>query len=296
MKRLLLFLIFSSVALGESVEQQIFLNSFNAGELSPLMNARVDLPKYRLGAKTVENMLVRAQGPITRRPGTKYIASVKNASHNTRIIPYEASTEFAYVIELGDEYARFYRNGAQVQSVGSAYEIVTPWDHTDVFELQFAQDANSMRIVHPDYEPYKLARAGHASWTCTAIGSTTGPFLDENTDTTWTLTPSATTGTGIDVVSTDNLFDSDHVGGLFQITHLLAADSVSKQFWSNGDANSASVTIQKYRYYDVMTSGAWKGTFKIQRSYDAGTTWLDVYSVTYSWNGNIQFAPVRDGS
>ncbi|KKL62756.1 hypothetical protein LCGC14_2182040, partial [marine sediment metagenome] len=152
MKRLI-FLLLCATACGRTTVQTVNLNNFSAGELSPMMNSRVDFPKYKLGAKTLENMLVTSQGPIQRRPGTKYIASVKTAADPTRIIPLQFSAEFSYIIELGDKYARFYRNGAQIQSAGSPYEIVTPWDKTDVFELQWAQDANEMRIVHPDYEP-----------------------------------------------------------------------------------------------------------------------------------------------
>ena len=452
---LLLCLILCSIASGQSVEQTIFLNAFNAGELSPLMNSRVDFPKYRLGASTLENMLVRTQGPITRRPGTKYIASVKDADDDTRLIPFEKSDEYAYIIELGDEYARFYRSGAQIMDGTDPYEIVTPWDESDVFELQFAQDADTMRIVHPDYEPYILARTDHDEWTCVPIDSTTGPFIDENTDKALTITPSgtgigdgndlyitggdssasiyaaryvtqtftasasytssgiqlrlmrqgtpgtvtvtllATTGgkptgaalatgttngntlpywkgsegewrqiewasnfsivsgtvyaavvkasgttssdavywwldqstptytggsyglssdsgsnwtmnTGIDLLfdvvvndvnsslidlaATGSIFDANHVGALYQISHLLSAESTTKRFAASGDSNSTSVTVQKYRYYDVITAGLWSGSFKIQRSYDAGVTWEDVYGITYNYNGNIQFA------
>jgi len=286
-----LLAIFSTIALGVTIKQSVSLTSFNAGELSPLMQSRVDFAGHKSGAKTLQNMLVRAQGPVSRRPGTKYIASIKDDTDATRLIPFEYSTSDAYIIELGDGYARFYRSGAQILSGENAYEIVTPWDESDVFELQFCQDAETMRIVHPDYEPYKLTRTGHTSWTCTAINSTTGPFLDENNDTTWTLTSNKTTGTGATITSTDDLFlpDPNYVGALFQISHSLAAGSVTKLFWSYGDSTSDSITVQKYRYYDVITSGSWAGTFKIQRSY-GDDVWEDVYSIRYTYNGNIQYS------
>ena len=459
---LLLCLILYSIASGQSVEQTIFLNAFNAGELSPLMNSRVDFPKYRLGASTLENMLVRTQGPITRRPGTKYIASVKDADDDTRLFPFEKSDEYAYIIELGDEYARFYRSGAQIMDGDDPYEIVTPWAESDVFEIQYAQDADTMRLVHPDYEPYVLSRTDHDEWSCVPIDSTTGPFIDENNDKEWTLTPSGTgygdgfdyyavgedssspiyytkfltqtftatdtytssgvklklfrstrppgtitvtlkattggkptgnalatgttdgdslptgdTSTGVwrqiqwssnvsiteaavyaiivnisntyssywynvrwrmdgtdpsytggsggysldsgtnwtmttdvdfmfdvvvyddeDVVNSNLItvtasaptFDANHVGALYQISHLLEAGSTTARFAASGDSNSTSVIVQKYRYYDVITAGLWAGQFNIQRSYDSGVTWEDVYGITYNYNGNIQFA------
>lgn len=184
--------IVSTIALG-SVMRRVELTSFNAGQMSPLMNARSDFAKTRSGARTLQNMLVRAQGPVQRRPGTKYIATVKDSNDPVRLIPFEYSTTDAYIIELGDLYARFYRNGAQILDPNNdPYEIVTPWDANDVFELQFAQDAEMMRIVHPDYQPYKLTRTGHAAWTCGPIMFETGPFWNENKDVTSTITPNGT--------------------------------------------------------------------------------------------------------
>uniref|UniRef100_A0A6M3KBH5 Putative tail protein n=2 Tax=viral metagenome TaxID=1070528 RepID=A0A6M3KBH5_9ZZZZ len=280
-KPILLITIFCTVAMGATLTQKVTLNSFNAGELSPLMNSRVDFPQYKSGAKTLQNMLVRTQGPITRRPGTKYIASVKDANDPTRLISFEYSTEDAYIIEIGDDYARFFTDGAPVNEPngsGKPYEIVTPWDANDVFELQYVQDAGTMRIVHPDYEPYKLTRpddTNDANWTCTAVSSTTGPFLDENNDTTWTLTPSATTGDGIDIVSTDPLFDDGHVGALFRISHWLESDSaIHGYFRSEGDVQcSVTNKCQRWRYYDVTTGGIWRGTIYVQKSYTEITRW-----------------------
>lgn len=286
-----LIAILSATAIGVTVNVPLNLQSFNAGELSPLMNARSDYAKYPAGAKTLQNMLVRSQGPITRRPGTKYIASVKDATDTIRIIPFEYSTTDAYIIELGDYYARFYRNGGQILDPNtSPYEINTPWDSNDVNEIQFAQDAQVMRLVHPDYEPQKLTRTAHTSWTCVDVNSITGPFLDENNDATWTLDPCDTTG-DINIVSTDPLFDANHVGALWRLSHWLEANtSIHGYFRTEGNKTSSSTpTCQKWRRYSVTTGGTWRGGFTIQKSYDAGATWINVFYQYMQYGGNIQF-------
>ena len=79
-------------------------------------------------------------------------------------------------------------------SYGAAYAVSTPYDGNDLALLQYAQLNDVMYLVHPDYQPYKLIRAGHTDWTMTAIDFETGPFLPIN-DTSTTITPSATTGT-----------------------------------------------------------------------------------------------------
>ena len=90
------------------------LIAFNAGELSPLLDARVDVEKYRKGCRTLSNFLVMKHGGAKRRPGMEYIDEVKDSSAKTRVIPFNFSTNTAYVLELGNNYMRFYKDGAQL--------------------------------------------------------------------------------------------------------------------------------------------------------------------------------------
>ncbi len=45
------------------------------------------------------------------------------------------------------------------------YQISSPFLTADLFELQTAQSADVMYIVHRNYAPRKLARTGHTNWT-----------------------------------------------------------------------------------------------------------------------------------
>jgi len=114
MKKILIFLLFCSVAFAEN-PYRVF-NNFNAGELSPLLNARDDLAKYQSGCQIMENMIPLPQGGATKRPGTKYIAEVKTSSLATRILPFEFSTSQSYILELGNQYMRFFADGAAVNT------------------------------------------------------------------------------------------------------------------------------------------------------------------------------------
>jgi len=91
------------------------LTNFTAGELSPRLDARVDFSKYYNGCAVLENMMVWPQGGATRRPGTRYVADVKDHDKKVRLVPFEFSTEQAYAIEFGDRYARFYMNKGQIK-------------------------------------------------------------------------------------------------------------------------------------------------------------------------------------
>ena len=56
------------------------------------------------------------------------------------------------------------------------YQISTPYVEADLFELRYAQSADTMYIVHPSYDIRVLSRTGSAAWTlstATIIGSPT---------------------------------------------------------------------------------------------------------------------------
>ena len=90
------------------------ITNFTAGELSPLMEARMDLAQYANGCRLLKNFLVHPQGGIYRRGGTKHVASVKTSSKKTRLVPFEFSTTQAYILEFGENYIRFYKDQGQI--------------------------------------------------------------------------------------------------------------------------------------------------------------------------------------
>jgi len=92
--------------------------SFAGGELSPKVQARVDLQKYASGAKQLRNFIVAPQGSACKRPGLQYIATAKDSTHPVRVITFEAASNKVYRIELGHQYARFYKSGAQINTSG----------------------------------------------------------------------------------------------------------------------------------------------------------------------------------
>jgi len=222
------------------------ISSFTAGEISPRLEGRVTLEKYKEGLSELTNMVVLPQGGVTRRPGTQFLSEVKDSAVKTRIVPFQFKTTDTYILEFGEEYMRVFRDGEQVlegapgtitaitnanpgvvtitghtitegeeiyitgvggmtelnnrnylavnvtantftlqdlfendvdttsfaafTSGGTAdavYEIVTPYVEADLFNLRIAQSADTMYIVHPNYDIRILARDDHNDWTIT---------------------------------------------------------------------------------------------------------------------------------
>ena len=89
-------------------------SSFSAGEISPLLEGRTGLEKYKEGLADLTNMIVMPTGGTKRRPGTEYLGEVKSSSVKSRLIPFQFKSTDTYILEFGNEIMRVYRNGAQV--------------------------------------------------------------------------------------------------------------------------------------------------------------------------------------
>lgn len=167
-------------------------SNFTAGEISPYLFSRVDLEKYRNGCYSLQNFIVQRYGGIRKRGGTEYINEVKDSSKSVRLVSFVYSVTQAYVLEFGDLYVRFYTNGGILESSpGVAVEVATPFDQDEIWDLQFAQSADVLYIVHPDFHPKTLSRTSATTFVLADMEFEDGPYLDLN-DTSTTLTPAST--------------------------------------------------------------------------------------------------------
>ena len=200
------------------------LTNFTGGELSPRLDGRNDIAKYNSGCKTLENMIVYPHGSASRRSGTQFVAEVKDSTKKTRLISFEFSTVQTYILEFGDQYIRFYKDNGVILDGGSPYEISSPYLEAELFDIKFAQSADTMYICHPNHNPRKLTRTGHTNWTLTNDVIINGPFMDHNIETT-TLSPShknvgqttTVTASAVTGINVNQGFLSTDVGRLLHI-------------------------------------------------------------------------------
>jgi hypothetical protein len=198
--------------------------SFNTGEVSPLFYGVTDNPRYKKGLETCLNYLPTLQGPLIRRPGTKYCANVKDSNDPPRLIPFQFSTTQNYILEIGNQYIRFYANNGQMITSGNTYKLVgsdaylgdfgffatrdvntaqaqeiisssvlvpngsilelqTPYNSADDLSLlRWAQNGDTMYLVHPKYSPYKLQRQTQNNWKLQKVIFIDGPYLPLNSN------------------------------------------------------------------------------------------------------------------
>lgn len=256
------------------------LTNFTAGELSGRLFGRADLAKYHNGARRLENMIVQPHGGAARRPGTRFLAEVKDSSKATRLIPFQFSTTQTYVLEFGHQYVRFYRDGDQLMDDGSLkssggsatpLELVSPYGSTDLADLKFTQSADTLFLCHPDYAPRELRRASDVSWSFVAFDFQDGPYLTEeqsNPGGSIELEPSATTGSGVTLTATGGSpFASTDVG---RLVRLKVGDRAIAAFEEHGEGSHTRVMSENH---DLRTGN--EITITGTANYD-GT-----YTVTY---------------
>lgn len=240
------------------------IGNFNSGELSPMLDGRVDFNKYASGASELENFIPTVQGPIVRRGGTRFVHEVKNSAQRVFLYTFEFSVDQAYVIEFGNLYARFYTwdavtkvRGILESSPGVPVEVVTPYTTADLFnadgtpKLGLAQSGDILYIAHPLYQQRMLSRTSAIAFSLDLYEAKGGPWQILN-DTATTVYASAETG-AVTLTASAAIFSASDVGSLFYLesrdTNAIAAWEVSKSVTAGMRRRSDSKT------YEALNSG-----------------------------------------
>ena len=92
---------------------RVVQNALNSGELSPRLQMREDYERYANGLKTCRNFIPLPTGGLITQYGQQWIAQTKDAAL-AYLWSFEYSTTQAYVIEAGNLYFRFYRDGGRI--------------------------------------------------------------------------------------------------------------------------------------------------------------------------------------
>lgn len=172
--------------------REIYTN-FSKGEVSPKVEGRPDIVAFKEGTAVSENMLLLKQAGETRRPGLRFIAEVKDSDKGTILIPFEAGLSSVFMIEVGSEYMRFYKDKTQLEaSPGIPVEIVTPYNDTNLRAIHFTQSVDVLFLFQAKFRQRRLNRIGDLQWALIDIVHRPPPSFEKDTDisdTTLTIDP-----------------------------------------------------------------------------------------------------------
>lgn len=159
-----------------------FQNNFTTGEISPQVQARVDIGKYEGACRKILNGIVMAQGGVTKRPGTRFVA----VAHGDGILfPFVYSQTQTYALLFTNKKVMFFTQGGVVTTSAESntpYEISSPYALADLPLLKFAQSADVMYLVHPKYKPRRLCRYDHTDWKFEDVSFMPGIEAPANVD------------------------------------------------------------------------------------------------------------------
>lgn len=135
--------------------EPVIQRTFAGGELAPVHHARADLAKYQQGAKTVKNFVVRKEGGVSNRAGTRFVEACKTTDAGTRLMRFTMSvTGFDILIEVGAGYFRFYASGERLEVSGvPAWSAVTnyvPGDLVSVAGVNYYAHTASLNQTPPN--------------------------------------------------------------------------------------------------------------------------------------------------
>jgi hypothetical protein len=117
------------------------------------------------------------------------------------------------------------------------YKAVSPYVHTAVQDVDYAQTADVQYLVHLSYDPYKVERLGHTNWVFAAV--TFGPLIAPPTGISGAATTPNTTG----YVAQDYKYVVTSIKDTapVQESHASAIITVTNDLTLNGNYNTITV-------------------------------------------------------
>jgi hypothetical protein len=143
--------------------------AFNAGEISPWLDPRIDQDKYHLGCRQMLNCRPTVYGGVFKRPGFELLGT---AASPLGLGDLNASKLVAFqnfILEFTDLSMRVWTTGASPELVNdpdtqAPLQVTTPWRMWQLGGLQHSPINDRMYFTHADVRPYELARYEDNDW------------------------------------------------------------------------------------------------------------------------------------
>ena len=217
-------------------------SSFVSGELSPLLNGRVDLDQYYQGMQTAENVLIVPQGGLKRRAGSEHVAvAIKQLVHYTNA-----------------SYAPTMPNGGTAVNINDLSSSTTATTTTNISTIGTATAGTDYVIAQ-----YNLSATGIATniqfvdikglYTTGSVACTL--LIQTSTDgSTWTFQRSFTVSTDADN-PTSFRFRVEQVIATPYVRLVRSGDT------GNADLGAQKFTLNEFNVYTTNTSAVPVKTF-----------------------------------
>lgn len=227
-------------------------SNFGSGEIDPEFDLRTEISHHASGASLLENVLVKPQAGVIRRPGLEFIADLTDdiaADDEVRLVRFEFSSDDTFLLVFLDEEIKVVKNGAIVHTITSV-----PYTAAQVREINFTQSYDTLIVFHRSVKPQVITRVTDTNWTIADAPFVYIPKYDYSPATSTpagTVEPSGTTGL-ITITGVGTNFTSAYVGqklsfngGLVRVTQFISTTSIK---------GAVEIPITDT---DVISSGSW---------------------------------------
>jgi hypothetical protein len=281
----------------------VLRSSFNSGEISPLLDARVDSEKYAFSCRRLENFIPKIYGGAFRRPGTMLVGSGGDESHSIRLAQFIVSARDRYILEFGEGYLKIWNSDGSpfIDKINppyiSAFVAETPYAANELLEVQFAQIGNIAYFTHPDHPPQRLVRSANPTinsniFTWSEVSWLFPCFRDINPGPI-TATPAATSGaTTIEFSSADPFLMASpwlYNGARIMLSQRRASSHVKIDLTAT--TNSSSIVI--LGDFSLFTYGSYTGTLSVQEK-DKNGDWQTTRSFQATSDRQIVYTSFTD--
>jgi hypothetical protein len=173
---------------------QVPFFALNAGEVSKAALNRVDLEKMRLASEQLTNFIPTVLGPITMRPGLKYLGSSFDST-KCRLIPFIFNASVTSLLEITGQYLRVRTNDTLITYPDHATTIRNG-DFSDSATGTYTRSGTLVTVTRSShglssgtsiYADFTSGGAADGFYTITSTGTNTFTF---NTAASGTITTS----------------------------------------------------------------------------------------------------------
>lgn len=181
---------------------------------------QIEAANLRMRFHTEAGLLAYTPVAVTGYDAAAAVMRMTAAGHGTAVGDQIALAGFDYASNLNGRIGRITAVAGTVittdipkpvtvgslatATVARIFHIVSPYTDTDVSNLRYEFDQDTLFLFCDGFAPRKLQRYGAYDWRLTLMDFKDGPFAPIN-ETTTTLTPSVGSGNIISIMTADNL-------------------------------------------------------------------------------------------
>ena len=265
-------------------------SSFNGGELSQRLQARVDQSIREIAVAQMLGWVPLMEGGAEACPGLIHVAAAKGPC---RLLPFEYNVTQGHVLEFSEGAVRVFTNDGQIESAPDVpLEVESPYNFEQIGALSIEQSYDVLYLFHRDAQTRQFARTGPDSFVMETVDFLNGPFEARNKDEGLVVSASGVSGP-VTLTATQPIFEAGDVGGLFRLE---ADDFGSIPSWEPGiTVTNGKLLTWAERVYRVAGGSGRTGT--VAPIHSEGVEWDGIGSgkdVNDTDAGGVQLEYIHD--